>query len=101
MIRRPPRSTRTDTLFPSTTLFRSYLREAGRIDTFLVSRRAQDVTVEGRRFHFDEGEAMQVEYSHKYTDAGFVALAAEAGLRVAQRWNDPQDWFGLRLLRRD
>lgn len=79
----------------------AYLREAGRIETFLVSRRAQDVTVEGRRFHFDAGEAMQVEYSHKYTDAGFVALAAEAGLRVAQWWNDPQDWFGLRLLRRD
>src|SRR3546814_15239153 len=29
MIRRPPRSTRTDTLFPYTTLFRSYLRRAG------------------------------------------------------------------------
>src|SRR3546814_17672349 len=28
MIRRPPRSTRTDTLFPYTTLFRSVLREA-------------------------------------------------------------------------
>src|SRR3546814_1657955 len=27
MIRRPPRSTRTDTLFPYTTLFRSYLRK--------------------------------------------------------------------------
>src|SRR3546814_9682044 len=27
MIRRPPRSTRTDTLFPYTTLFRSYLPE--------------------------------------------------------------------------
>src|SRR3546814_5203203 len=27
MIRRPPRSTRTDTLFPYTTLFRSYYRE--------------------------------------------------------------------------
>src|SRR3546814_16461253 len=27
MIRRPPRSTRTDTLFPDTTLFRSSLRE--------------------------------------------------------------------------
>src|SRR3546814_17198879 len=27
MIRRPPRSTRTDTLFPSTTLFRSRLRD--------------------------------------------------------------------------
>jgi len=78
-----------------------YVREAGRIETFLVSRRAQDVTVEGRRFHFEAGEAMQVEYSHKYTDAGFAALAAEAGLRVAHRWNDPLDWFGLRLLRRD
>src|SRR3546814_1029237 len=28
MVRRPPRSTRTDTLFPYTTLFRSYLRFA-------------------------------------------------------------------------
>src|SRR3546814_1900905 len=34
MIRRPPRSTRTDTLFPYTTLFRS----AGRLDR--VARRA-------------------------------------------------------------
>src|SRR3546814_5939760 len=30
MIRRPPRSTRTDTLFPSTTLFRSLLVTDGR-----------------------------------------------------------------------
>src|SRR3546814_20724356 len=36
-IRRPPRSTRTDTLFPYTTLFRSHCRLWSR----LVSRRAQ------------------------------------------------------------
>src|SRR3546814_6872935 len=30
MIRRPPRSTRTDTLFPYTTLFRSFMAPAGR-----------------------------------------------------------------------
>src|SRR3546814_19462100 len=30
MIRRPPRSTRTDTLFPYTTLFRSERQERGR-----------------------------------------------------------------------
>src|SRR3546814_2066774 len=34
IIRRPPRSTRTDTLFPYTTLFRSYVRRAG--ESFLV-----------------------------------------------------------------
>src|SRR3546814_18899331 len=32
MIRRPPRSTRTDTLFPYTTLFRSRARLAGMVD---------------------------------------------------------------------
>src|SRR3546814_2957869 len=32
MIRRPPRSTRTDTLFPYTTLFRSNLRRAAAFD---------------------------------------------------------------------
>src|SRR3546814_1129097 len=32
MIRRPPRSTRTDTLFPYTTLFRSWDKENGRDD---------------------------------------------------------------------
>src|SRR3546814_20050248 len=37
MIRRPPRSTRTDTLFPYTTLFRSFFR-----------------VIHGKR-HFDEG----------------------------------------------
>src|SRR3546814_11514443 len=31
MIRRPPRSTRTDTLFPYTTLFRSPVRRASRV----------------------------------------------------------------------
>src|SRR3546814_17592780 len=32
MIRRPPRSTRTDTLFPSTTLFRSPVRQCATAD---------------------------------------------------------------------
>ena len=75
-----------------------YARARGRIETFLVSQRAQDVTVAGRRFHFANGEAMQVEYSHKYTDDGFAELARRAGLRVVERWNAPRDWFGLRLL---
>src|SRR3546814_3243359 len=39
MIRRPPRSTRTDTLFPYTTLFRSAAHDAGRSHPLLgISR---------------------------------------------------------------
>src|SRR3546814_11258182 len=39
MIRRPPRSTRTDTLFPYTTLFRSGHFRAGVIDTDMIEQR--------------------------------------------------------------
>lgn len=77
-----------------------YVVDAGRIETFLVSRKAQAVIVEGRRFEFAEGERMQVEYSQKYTDGSLAALAREAGLKVVRGWNDPRDWFGLRLLQR-
>src|SRR3546814_4645686 len=44
IIRRPPRSTRTDTLFPYTTLFRSHLRhseDARRTRRILLARRSR------------------------------------------------------------
>src|SRR3546814_14069805 len=45
MIRRPPRSTRTDTLFPYTTLFRSYIvSDSGAITVPLIGA----VDAEGR-----------------------------------------------------
>src|SRR3546814_12485447 len=44
MIRRPPRSTRTDTLFPYTTLFRSRLLEIHQNrDRGVANRRCQDI----------------------------------------------------------
>ncbi|MDQ3204912.1 MAG: L-histidine N(alpha)-methyltransferase [Pseudomonadota bacterium] len=75
-----------------------YSQERGRIETFLVSQRAQTVHVAGRDFEFEAGEAMEVEYSHKYSDEGFARLAGRAGLKVVDGWNDARDWFGLRLV---
>src|SRR3546814_12000283 len=51
MIRRPPRSTRTDTLFPYTTLFRSVDRPRFHIVMDRLRRidRIGDETIEGRR----------------------------------------------------
>src|SRR3546814_3758111 len=40
MIRRPPRSTRTDTLFPYTTLFRSHSIKTQKTDFFIKKRGA-------------------------------------------------------------
>src|SRR3546814_17016298 len=52
MLRRPPRSTRTDTLFPYTTLFRSFLVHAGdtvAVDKPVESRQEQHVLPQHRR----------------------------------------------------
>src|SRR3546814_11881359 len=52
MIRRPPRSTRTDTLFPYTTLFRSLLRRVGHVhlgQLAVLAAQVQFVVVEGER----------------------------------------------------
>src|SRR3546814_7374834 len=42
MIRRPPRSTRTDTLFPYTTLFRSYVVDVNNVYQGVIAQ--QDLT---------------------------------------------------------
>src|SRR3546814_16574768 len=47
MIRRPPRSTRTDTLFPYTTLFRSHDNPAGHAGRDLIYGGGGDDLVQG------------------------------------------------------
>src|SRR3546814_8057581 len=48
MIRRPPRSTRTDTLFPYTTLFRSSARDPVGVQLGAVARDAARLVWHGR-----------------------------------------------------
>lgn len=84
------------TLFQHCALYHSGRR---RIETTLVSGMAQQVQLDGHTFQFSAGEAMQVEYSHKYRDENFVELAADAGLQVCAQWTSDDPAFGLRLLR--
>ena len=71
---------------------------AGRIETHIVSRREQQVKVGRVNVAFREDEAMQVEYSCKYSMADFAGLAARAGLAVLQTWTDPAQMFSLQYL---
>src|SRR3546814_4954090 len=69
MIRRPPRSTRTDTLFPYTTLFRSlydHLKDLG----FTPTRRRSDEQ------HFDE-VFVRTEESAQQADEPVVVRSEE------------------------
>src|SRR3546814_7781245 len=73
MIRRPPRSTRTDTLFPYTTLFRSLASAA-------AYRRGEkgDVETDGQRRPFDYCRKRGVAYIETMAPEGAAAFASKS-----------------------
>ncbi|MEI7036303.1 L-histidine N(alpha)-methyltransferase [Fulvimonas yonginensis] len=71
---------------------------AGRIETSLVSQRAQQVRVGRMLAKFGEGEPVRVEISCKYSLEDFAALAAKAGLEVLRVWMDPERMFSVHYL---
>lgn len=73
---------------------------ASRIEMHLISREAQDVTIEGQRFHFDAGESLHTENSYKYTLESFANLASSAGFDCSGQWTDPQTLFSVHYLQR-
>src|SRR3546814_2727208 len=79
MLRRPPRSTRTDTLFPYTTLFRAVrLAAEARVDSVRtgVHRRLQ-----GRQV---AGGTDQLHGHAPERDAGMILCAAPGGIDLRQ-----------------
>ncbi len=75
-----------------------YNEAAGRIETWLVSQRAQVVHLDGHAIPFDADESMLVEYSCKYSTQEFADLADRAGLRVERVWTDPAQRFSVQYL---
>jgi len=69
------------------------------MESWLVSRRRQVVTVAGLRFEFQDGEAIQTEISWKYTEDQVSALAREAGFEEEARFHDERRWFADALWR--
>jgi dimethylhistidine N-methyltransferase len=72
----------------------------GRIETHILSKREQRVRVGRMQVLFREDEAMQVEYSCKYSLEDFAEMAASAGLAVQHVWTDPEGLFSLQHLTR-
>lgn len=67
----------------------------GRIESYLVSRRPQTVTVAGERFELRRGERINTEYSYKYTVEEFQRLAGEAGFQPVETWLDRGGRFSV------
>src|SRR3546814_2266549 len=75
MIRRPPRSTRTDTRFPYTTLFRSALTRSDRLAA-ITSPRGNLVVIYDRRRD-------EIVGAYRIADVCGVAPAGSNGFRIS------------------
>lgn len=76
-----------------------YNSEAGRIEMHLVSRQAQEVNVNGRRFFLKKGESLHTENSYKYTPEEFISLATGCGFRPVRHWLDSNGYFAVYLFK--
>jgi dimethylhistidine N-methyltransferase len=72
----------------------------GRIEMHLVSQCRQRVVLAGEEIHFDKGESVTTEYSYKYREECFHALASAAGWQAQRTWVDERRWFSVHYFRR-
>ncbi len=75
-----------------------WVGETRRIEMHLVSAAPQVAHLGGAEIHFERGESICTEHSHKYTLAGFARLARRAGLSVRRVWTDRARLFSVQYL---
>jgi dimethylhistidine N-methyltransferase len=75
-----------------------YNRDLDRIEMHLVSKLEQVIRIADELIHFNTGETIHTENSHKYTIAGFQRLALRAGFTPVKVWSDPGKLFSIHYL---
>lgn len=76
-----------------------YRNDPPRIEMHLRATRACEVRVANAKYHFDEGETVLTEKSHKYTKTMLDDLVTGAGLSTEACWMDSEWPFAELLLR--
>ncbi|MFG6490253.1 L-histidine N(alpha)-methyltransferase [Roseateles sp. BYS78W] len=66
-----------------------------RIEMHLRATRPLELRLGDEVYLFNEGETLHTEHSHKYTVAGFQALAQRAGFTPGKVWADKNGWFAV------
>src|SRR3546814_2775791 len=96
MIRRPPRSTRTDTLFPYTTLFRSVGRRAARRDRPARHHRRRSADL--RRHRHRPGDGRSEEHTSELQSLMRISYAVFCLKKKKKRINDTTEKLNSRDL---
>ncbi|HET8866544.1 MAG TPA: L-histidine N(alpha)-methyltransferase [Gracilimonas sp.] len=72
--------------------------EESRIEMHLVSLKEQSVFIDGNHIHFEKGETIHTENSHKYSLESFRELTGPYFNKV-QTWMDEEGLFAIQYLR--
>jgi dimethylhistidine N-methyltransferase len=75
-----------------------YAADAGRIEMHLVSRRRQQIRIDGRCFDFAAGDTIHTENSYKYGVEQFERQAQAGGFVTKTLWTDRRQFFAVFLL---
>lgn len=69
-----------------------------RVEMHLRAQRPTDIVIDDRVFHFETGESLHTENSHKYALARLDKLLDRTPWRRIDSWTDEKGWFATCLL---
>ena len=75
-----------------------YDEEHHRIEMRLISCEEQDIPIAGESIHFEKGEYIVTEHSHKYSIDEFGSIGEEAEFSLKDIWTDPDQLFSVQFL---
>ena len=75
-----------------------YDEEHHRIEMRLISCEEQDIPIAGQSIHFEKGEYIVTEHSHKYSIDEFGSIGEEAQFSLKDIWTDPDQLFSVQFL---
>jgi dimethylhistidine N-methyltransferase len=72
-----------------------YDENFGRIEMHLRCTKSHNAQLAGQSLEFTEDELIHTEYSYTYHPDEFIALAARAGFKIKELWQDPSKWYSV------
>lgn len=79
---------------------RAYFNEKlSRVEMHLVAQSDMGFQIAGESFRIERGESIHTENSYKYRPQTFQTLCRDSGFETLRFWTDPQEWFGVFLLK--
>lgn len=73
-----------------------FVEEMERVELHVVAKKDMTVTIDGQHFHFDKGESIHIESSHKWPLDKIQRMLENAGFTADSTvWTDPEGWFAL------